>query len=53
MKKKHKHHSHKKTCFIDKEGGMSIEQYLAQSKNIEENKRLADKMRQKKGKIKK
>ena len=49
MKKKHKHHSHKKTCFIHKSGGIDFEQYMAQAENIKRNEKGADKLRQKKG----
>ena len=51
MKTKHKHHSHKKTCFIHKSGGMTYDQFAAQEKNIERNNKEADKLRQKKGKL--
>ncbi len=50
-KKKHKHHSNKKTCFIHRSGGLNYTQYAAQKKNIDANEKLGEKTRQKKGKL--
>ena len=50
MKKKHKHHSHKKTVFIHS-NSTSFDKWVGQAENIKRNNKLADKRRQKTGKI--